>query len=106
MTDDQKEAAYYKAGMLHQAPPFVPAKVRVLYEQFGDAPFRGAGVAAGEHDCNSNAWGAVSVFDRAGELLGLRLNEFEVVAWAVNPQAACSDCGAIHRSGQNTLCAV
>lgn len=87
MTDDQKEAAYYKAGALRQAPPFVPAKVRVLNEQFGDGPFRGAGVAAGDHDCNANAWGAVSVIDRAGKPLGLRLNEFEPLTWVENSKA-------------------
>ena len=59
MTDEQKEAAYYKAGMLKKAPPFVPARVRVLKEQFGDGPFRGAGVSAGEHDCRCNKWGAL-----------------------------------------------
>jgi hypothetical protein len=80
MTNDQKAAAYYKAGMLRQAPQFVPAKVRVLREQFGDAPFLGAGVAAGE-DCSTNAWGAVSVLDRAGKPLGLRLDEFEPLVW-------------------------
>lgn len=87
MTDDQKAAAYYKAGALRQAPPFVPAKVRVLNEQFGDGPFRGAGVPAGEHDCSANAWGAVSVLDRAGKPLGLRLDEFEPLAWVANTKA-------------------
>ena len=33
MTDEQKEAAYYKAAMLKKAPPFVPARVRVLKER-------------------------------------------------------------------------
>lgn len=85
LTDDQKAAAYYKAGMLRQAPPFIPAKVRVLCEQFGGAPFRGAGVSAGDHECTTNKWGAVSVNDRSGKLLGLRLGEFEVLVWAENP---------------------
>ena len=84
MTDDQKAAAYYKAGMLKEAPPFVPARVRVLKEQFGDAPFLGAGVSVGEHDCQCNKWGAVSVSARDGKLLGLRLGEFEPVAWRRN----------------------
>ncbi len=84
MTDDQKAAAYYKAGLLQKAPPFVPARVRVLREQFGDAPFRGAGVAAGECDCQCNKWGAVSVIARDGKPLGLRLDEFEPVAWVEN----------------------
>lgn len=84
MTEDQKAAAYYKAGLLTQAPPFVPSRVLVLREQFGDAPFLGAGVAAGEHDCACNRWGAVNVTARDGRPLGLRLNEFDVVAWMEN----------------------
>lgn len=84
MNEDQKAAAYYKAGMLKQAPPWVPARVRVLREQFGDAPFRGAGVAAGEHDCQCNKWGAVSVTARDGKPLGLRLDEFEPTTWREN----------------------
>lgn len=78
------EAAYYKAGLLKQAPDHVPARVRVLREQFGDGPFRGAGVPAGEHDCRCNKWGAVSVLARDGKPLGLRLDEFEPVAWREN----------------------
>lgn len=84
MTDDQKAAAYYRSGMLKEPPPFVPVRVRVLKEQFGDGPFRGAGVSAGEHDCKCNKWGAVSVSARDGKLLGLRLGEFEPVAWRSN----------------------
>lgn len=87
MTDAQKAAAYYKAGLLKQAPPWVPATVRVLNEQFGDPPFRGAGVAAGEHECKCNKWGAVTVTDRAGAGLGLRLDEFEPLTWRENVTA-------------------
>lgn len=92
MTDEQKQMAYYKAGMLKKAPPFVPARVRVLKEQFGDGPFRGAGVPAGEHDCRCNKWGAVSVSARDGKLLGLRPDEFEPVAWRENapPAETCN----------------
>ncbi len=57
MTDDQKAAAYYKAGMLKLAPQWVPATVHVKREQFGDPPFLGAGVPAGDHECQSNKWG-------------------------------------------------
>lgn len=84
MTDEQKAAAYYKAGMLKQAPPWVPATVYVSREQFGDPPFRGAGVPSGDHACECNKWGAVSVLDRAGALLGLRLDEFEPRTWREN----------------------
>jgi hypothetical protein len=86
-SSSEKAAAYYKAGMLRKSPPFVPATVRVLREQFGDFPFRGAGVEAGEHECQCNRWGAVSVRDRAGQLLGLRLEEFEPLTWRENDKA-------------------
>lgn len=81
-------AAYYKAGTLQEAPPYVPAQVLVLKETFGDFPFRGAGVAPGVHDCECNRWGAVSVKARDGKLLGLRLHEFEPVSWRPNQSAA------------------
>lgn len=84
MADLSHAAAYYKAAILKEPPPFVPARVRVLREQFGDPPFQGAGVAAGEHDCQCNKWGAVSVIARDGNPLGLRMNEFEPLAWREN----------------------
>lgn len=87
MTEDQKAAAYYKAGMLKKAPPFVPVRVRVLRDVYGDDPFPGAGIAAGDYDCKCNQWGAVSVIDRDGKWLGLRLDEFEPVAWITNSVA-------------------
>lgn len=86
--DLEKAAEYYKAGMLKLEPKWVPARVMVLKEQYGDHPFRGAGVAAGEHDCQCNRNGAVSVLDRAGKPLGLRLDEFEPVAWREQETAA------------------
>lgn len=84
MTDEQKAAAYYKAAFHKMAPLFVPARVRVVRDVFGDFPFRGAGVPAGEHNCFCNQWGAVSVKDRDGELLGLRPGEFEPLSWREN----------------------
>jgi hypothetical protein len=84
LQDAYLAASYYKAGMLQQPPPWVPATVRVLNEQFGDSPFRGAGVAAGDHECECNKWGAVSVVARDGKMLGLRLNEFEPLTWREN----------------------
>jgi hypothetical protein len=93
LTNDQKAALYYKSGSLTQPPPYVPSRVRVLKATFGDPPFRGAGVAAGEHDCRSNRLGAVSVIDRAGQELGLRLNEFEVLAWRENVEPGADVAG-------------
>lgn len=79
-----EEAAlnYYRAAVLKVRPDWLPARVRLPRVVFGDGPFgRGAGVAAGDHDCQCNQWGAVSVIDRGGEVLGLRPAEFEVIAW-------------------------
>jgi hypothetical protein len=87
MTDQEKAAAYYKSGATRNIPPYVPSKVRVIEETFGDFPFRGAGVDAGEHPCQCNRYGAVSVTDRDGELLGLRLDEFEPIEWRENATA-------------------
>lgn len=84
MTDEQKALAYYKAVVEQKMPPFVPSRVRLARVVFGDPPFRGAGVQAGEHDCICNRWGAVIVVDRAGKRLGLRRNEFEPIAWREN----------------------
>lgn len=80
----QRERSYYRAGILREPPSWVPSRVLVIREQFGDPPFRGAGIAPGEHDCRCNKWGAVSVLDRDGKPLGLRLHEFEPVAWREN----------------------
>lgn len=84
MTNEQKALAYYKAALEQRTPPWVPCRVRLAREVFGDAPWRGAGVAAGEHLCHCNKWGAVSVLDRSGKPLGLRPIEFEPISWREN----------------------
>ena len=82
--DHEKAAHFYRAALLRQSPQWVPKSVRVLHEQFGDGPYRGAGVAAGVQECTCNLWGAVSVVARDGKPLGLRPAEFEVVSWQPN----------------------
>ena len=79
-----KALEYYRAALEQRAPRWVPSRVRLAREVFGDPPWRGAGVAAGEYDCNCNEWGAVEVVDRAGKRLGLRPREFEPIAWREN----------------------
>ena len=81
MTNDEMAASYYKVAMMKRKPEVVPSTVRVKREMFGDGPFRGKGVAAGDHACQCNAWGAVSVVDRGGVLLGLCPDEFDVLSW-------------------------
>lgn len=45
---------------------------------------------AGEHDCYSNKWGAISVRASNGKLLGIRPTEFEPLAWRENEKAEAS----------------
>ena len=81
-------ADYYRAGMEKRAPKWVPAKVRLVSEVRGDFPVgHTTAVAAGDHDCECNKWGAVSVVAGDGKSLGLRPAEFEALAWRVNEKA-------------------
>jgi len=84
VSNEQKAISYYKSALLKVAPPFVPSRVNVLRNVFGDHPFPGAGVVAGQYNCQCNKWGAVGVLDRDGKLLGLRPDEFEIVEWVDN----------------------
>jgi hypothetical protein len=76
---------YYQAIAQQRAPKWVPARVYLPDAVRGDG-LGGADdvVDAGEHDCQSNQWGAVSVEVSKGRRLGVRLYEFEVVAWVLN----------------------
>lgn len=84
MNDDAKALAFYQAAFRREAPPYVPARIRLLSDVYGDPPFRGAGASAGEHDCQSNRWGAIAVRDREGKLLGIKPSEYEPIAWRAN----------------------
>ena len=92
-TDTEKALAYYKSGMLHEAPPYVPARVTLHSRVRGDGPFADTFADAGEHDCESNRWGAISVRATNGKMLGVKPAEFDVVAWRSNgrgkPTAEC-----------------
>ena len=86
MTDTEKALAYYKSGMLNEAPPYVPERVKLHSRVRGDGPFAGTFADAGEHDCESNRWGAISVRATNGKMLGVRPAEFDVVAWRSNAE--------------------
>lgn len=92
MTDVQKAAAYYKSVAMQSRPdakpPFVPCRVQLKKRVRGDWPVGHAAQAGpGEFECESNAYGAVSVLAENGTNLGLRLDEFEPIAWTPNPHA-------------------
>jgi hypothetical protein len=84
MTDQEKALAYYRAGVEKGIPPFVPARVRLHSRVCGDWPFGATFADAGEHACESNRYGAVSVLATDGTMLGVKPAEFEVVAWREN----------------------
>ena len=81
----QKAVEYYRAGIEHRAPKWVPSKVWLAGPVRGDHPIGHTTIAhEGEYDCESNRYGAVSVVAENGQRLGLKPSEFEVVAWREN----------------------
>lgn len=67
-------------------PEFVPSRVRLLHRVTGDIPFMDNPFAqAGEHSCESNQWGAISVKATDGQMLGVRPSEFEILEFVRNP---------------------
>lgn len=86
---------YYRSGHVqnvekHPPPPrFVPSRVRLNRVVRGDGPFAATCAPPGDYDCTCNRWGAVSVIATNGTKLGIKLNEFEVLAFAANPESEC-----------------
>jgi hypothetical protein len=77
--------AYYKAGLCHTEPAWVPAEVWLPVAVRGDRPFGHTTIAAaGVHACLSNRNGAISVLAQNGQQLGVKPAEFEVVRWRMN----------------------
>ena len=71
-------------------PAFVPSRVHVTRNLYGEVPLFGGRdrcfrVMMGEHDCTSNAYGAISVVAENGKPLGLRPHEFVILDWTPNP---------------------
>jgi len=86
-----RAAAYYLVAHLQNRrgnftrPPMVPARVRIIRRVTGDPPLgHGTVIDPGEYNAHCNRWGAVSVVASDGNLLGLRLDEFEPIAWRKN----------------------
>lgn len=82
--DNDKAMAYYRAALSNNRPDFVPARVRLPARVTGDGIYRSTFAEAGEHDCESNQWGAISVKATNGKLLGVKPSEFGVIAWKPN----------------------
>ena len=82
------EAEYYRAAVEQRMPRVVPARVRLSKHVRGDFPIGHTTVAEiGDYDCQSNAWGALSVCAGNGKMLGIKPAEFDPIAWRLNEAA-------------------
>lgn len=84
-TDTEKSMLFYRAGVEHREPPFIPSRIRLKHRVRGDLIFAATCLEAGEYECESNRYGALSVRAGDGKMLGVKPAEFDVVAWRVNP---------------------
>lgn len=76
---------YYSAASQQRAPLWVPSRIRLPMPLRGDFPFGHNTMAdAGDHDCDCNKWGAVSVRASNGQMLGVKPAEFHPLAWRRN----------------------
>jgi len=83
---------YYRAGLEQRAPKFVPSRVRLHGPVRGDFPIGHLTLAeAGDHDCDSNRYGAISVRAANGKMLGVKPAEFDVITWRENNGVKWSD---------------
>ena len=86
----EKELEYHRAGHTQRQggqwrkPRWVPSRVRVVRRVVAEVPGLSASVMPGDYECECNQYGAVSVRANDGEMLGLRLDEFEPLNWREN----------------------
>ena len=89
-SDAEKEVEWHRAGRTQhnggewRKPRWVPRRVRVTTLVRSEVPGSDAHAMPGEYDCQSNRNGAVSIKCSNGTMLGLRLDEFEPIAWREN----------------------
>ena len=83
-----KELDYLRACRENRAPAWVPCRVLLEGPVRGDYPIGHTTLAeAGEHDCESNRYGAISVRATNGQMLGVKPAEFEPLEWRKNDGA-------------------
>ena len=81
---NEKAWNYYKSAIQGARPNYVPSRIYLPNRVQGDGPFRSTFAEAGEHECSSNSWGALSVRATNGQMLGIKPAECEPVAWREN----------------------
>jgi hypothetical protein len=85
LSDCMKALDYYRAGLEQRAAKWVPCRVLLEGPVRGDYPIGHTTLAeAGEHDCESNRYGAISVIATNGQRLGVKPAEFEPLEWRKN----------------------
>lgn len=90
VSDTEKALNYYKAAVLKIRPDFVPDQILIITNVQSDRPAftpddRLCIVFSGMHSCESNQYGAISVRAANGQMLGIKPDEFEIIAWKPNP---------------------
>lgn len=75
---------YYRKCQNGERPDFVPARVMLTETVRADSGERNYRADPGDHECESNQWGAVSVKAANGKMLGIKPGEFIVIAWRAN----------------------
>jgi len=53
----------------------------------GEGPYQVVRAEAGDYDCTSNQYGAISVISNNGKQLGVKPAEFEPLEWVRNSKA-------------------
>lgn len=84
--DCAKALDYYRAGVERRAPQWVPSRVLLVRPLHSDFPMTACltTAEAGEHDCESNRYGAITVRATNGQMLGIKPEEFEPLEWRKN----------------------
>jgi hypothetical protein len=79
---------YFSAHHFKRPPAWVPCRIKLDSDLSGDFPIgHDTKAEAGEHDCDSNQWGAMSVRATNGRMLGVKPSECQIIGWRRNEKA-------------------
>ena len=79
---------YFSAHQFKRVPEWVPCRIKLNAALRGDFPIgHDTTIEAGEHDCDSNAYGAMSVRASNGRMLGVKPSECQIIGWRRNEKA-------------------
>lgn len=79
---------YFSASHFHRMPEWLPCRINLPQRVTGDFPIGHDTIAeAGEHDCDSNTYGAMSVRAANGRMLGIKPSECQIIGWRRNEKS-------------------